>query len=214
MKNLPLVNTCPSTSVGRPLLSHAALAAGCLALTACGGGGSNSDGAAAASSGGRAHVESVSSTADVVAGRFHVRGVQSGLCLEVTGAGTANGVNVQQATCADVPQQWLDVVAVEGGAWRFMFENSGKVLDVSDVSQSNGALVHQWDWVDGANQRWTARNVGSSVQLVSVNSGKCLDVKDFSLAPGGAIQQWDCGNNDNQRWVLDAGTTAPPPPST
>ena len=203
MKNLLLVNARPSRSVGRLRLSQAALAAGCLALTACGGGRSGTDGAAVASTAGQARTESVSTSAAVVAGRFHVRGVQSGLCLEVTGAGTTNGVNVQQATCADVPQQWLDVLAVEGGAWRFTFEHSGKVLDVSDVSQNNGALVHQWDWVDGANQRWTARNVGNSVQLVSVNSGKCLDVKDFSLVPGGAIQQWDCGNGDNQRWTLD-----------
>ena len=104
MKNPPLANTCPSPAVGRLGLSHATLAAGCLALTACGGGKSNADDTSAAALGGRARVEAVASGADVVAGRFHVRGVQSGLCLEVTGAGTTNGVNIQQATCADVPQ--------------------------------------------------------------------------------------------------------------
>jgi|GEM_PF-713682 len=192
-------------------LLPASLAVTTAALVACGGASSSSRTEPSASDG-KARPAAVAPRADVAAGRFHVRAVQSGLCLEVTGAGTANGVNIQQATCADVPQQWLDVTAVAGGSWRFTFESSGKVLDVSDVSKNNGALVHQWDWVDGPNQRWTSRNVGSSFQLVSVNSGKCLDVKDFSLAPGGAIQQWDCGNNDNQRWTLEAGTTAPPPP--
>ena len=205
MSHPPLSNT-PSVASTGAFRRSLSVTAACMALTACGGG------AGSAAVDGKAHVEAARAAGDVVAGRYHVRGVQSGLCLEVTGAGTTNGVNVQQSACADVPQQWLDVVAVEGGAWRFTFEHSGKVLDVSDVSQANGALVHQWDWVDGPNQRWTARNVGSSFQLVSVNSGKCLDVRDFSLAPGGAIQQWDCGNNDNQRWTLDAGTTAPPAP--
>ena len=204
----------------RPLPSRLpglVLAAGCLTLTACGGGTSPSGTANVASTDARAHAESVTQTAVVAAGRYQVRGVQSGLCLEVTGAGTANGVNVQQDTCADVPQQWLDVVAVEGGAWRFTFENSGKVLDVSDVSQNNGALIHQWDWVDGANQRWISRSVGSALQFVSVNSGKCLDVAGWSMAPGGPIQQWDCGTGDNQLWTLVAApatTTPPSPPAT
>ena len=190
------------------------LATGCLTLAACGGGTGTSDTANVASAGTQARVEAVSKAAVVQAGRYQVRGVQSGLCLEVTGAGTANGVNIQQNTCADVPQQWLDVVAVEGGAWRFTFENSGKVLDVSDVSQNNGALIHQWDWVDGPNQRWISRAVGSALQFVSVNSGKCLDVAGWSLAPGGAIQQWDCGTGDNQLWTLVAApTTTPTPPS-
>jgi hypothetical protein len=212
MNERPLVNPWRSASIVRRRLSQAALAAACLGLAACGGGSTGSEGLKAAVSAGRPRAESVSGGADVVAGRFHVRAVQSGLCLEVTGAGTTNGVNVQQSPCADVPQQWLDIVAVEGGSWRLTFAHSGRVLDVSDVSKNNGALVHQWDWVDGANQRWLARNVGSAFQLVSVNSGKCLDVRDFSLAPGGAIQQWDCGNNDNQRWTLETAVTTPPPP--
>jgi parallel beta-helix repeat protein len=209
-----LLENANSPRIVHSRLTCLMLAAGCLTLAACGGGTSTSGTsgtASVASTATRASIASVAATAVVTAGRYHVRGVQSGLCLEVTGAGTADGVNVQQDTCADVPQQWLDVEAVEGGAWRFTFENSGKVLDVSDVSTSNGALVHQWDWVDGANQRWTSRSVGTSVQLISVNSGKCLDVTNFSLVPGGPIQQWDCGNNDNQLWTLDATTTAPAP---
>ena len=99
-----------------------------------------------------------------------------------------------------------------------MFSKCGKVLDVSDVSQYNGALIHQWDWVDGPNQRWLARSVGAALQFVSVNSGKCLDVAAWSLAPGGAIQQWDCGTGENQLWTLVAAPTTstptPTPPSS
>src|SRR5258706_5437061 len=31
---------------------------------------------------------------------------------------------------------------------------SGKVLDVTGASAVNGALIHQWDWLGGDNQKW------------------------------------------------------------
>jgi len=194
----------------RHRLPLTALAAGCLVLSACGGSSSTSATAGADSASGKEQIQAVSVA--VAAGRYHVRGVQSGLCLEVTGAGTANGAKVLQATCADVPQQWLNIASAQDGTYRFTFEHSGKVLDVSEISKNNGAVLHQWDWVNGANQRFFVNSAGTSVQIVSQNSNMCVDVKDFSLAVGGVIQQWSCGSNDNQHWILDAAVAPPPPP--
>jgi glucosylceramidase len=33
-------------------------------------------------------------------------------------------------------------------------ENSGKALDVRDVSTNDGAAIQQWDYNGGANQQW------------------------------------------------------------
>ncbi|WP_189276156.1 RICIN domain-containing protein, partial [Kitasatospora griseola] len=54
---------------------------------------------------------------------------------------------------------------------------SGKVLDVAGPSAANGAVVHQWEWNNGDNQKWRIEPVGDGYyRLVSVYSGKVLDV--------------------------------------
>jgi hypothetical protein len=87
---------------------------------------------------------------------------------------------------------------------RAVAAHSGKVLDVKGASKDNGAPIHQWDWVDGDNQKWRLDDVGSGLwRIVSVHSGKVLDVKDASKDNGAPIVQWDWWGGDNQKWRLE-----------
>jgi len=79
-------------------------------------------------------------------------------CIDVTGAGTGNGVKLQQWDCSSPPvaqQLWQFIPIAGQDPWvAFIAKHSGKCMDVSDVSQSNGAKIHQWDCLWTGNQQW------------------------------------------------------------
>jgi hypothetical protein len=72
-------------------------------------------------------------------------------CMDVRGAGTANGTAVQMWGCVGVPNQ----------QWRI---NNGKIvgygnkcLDVRGAGTANGTVVQMWDCVDVPNQQWSIK---------------------------------------------------------
>jgi Ricin-type beta-trefoil lectin domain len=87
-------------------------------------------------------------------GYYNVFNVQSGLCLDVTGGGTADGTPTQQWYCNNTPnQQWnLDY---QGEFVRLISANSGKCLDVRKGSHDDHAIVQQWTCNGTAAQRWS-----------------------------------------------------------
>jgi hypothetical protein len=88
------------------------------------------------------------------------------------------------------------------GSWeRITSRHSGLVVDVSNVSTADGAPVHQWQWLSGANQQWQFQDAGSGFfRVVARHSGKCLDVSGVSTADGAVVHQWTCTSGQNQQW--------------
>ncbi|MER5642957.1 lectin [Streptosporangium sp. NPDC002524] len=80
---------------------------------------------------------------------------------------------------------------------------SGRCLDVSGVSQANGAQVQIWDCNGQANQRWTTTGAGE----LRVYGNKCLDVANQGTANGALVQIWDCNGQNNQKWRLNTDGT-------
>ncbi|MQY37291.1 hypothetical protein SRB17_52950 [Streptomyces sp. RB17] len=72
----------------------------------------------------------------------------SGKCLDVSGASTADGAAVIQYTCnGGTNQQFtLNPVTALGNSkdYQLVAVHSGKCVDVSNVSTTAGALIHQW----------------------------------------------------------------------
>lgn len=95
------------------------------------------------------------------------------------------------------------VTSIDAGTYSIVNVSTGKALDVSGISFSDGANVHQWAYGGGANQRWAVSNYDSEFELVSVNSGKCLDADSGSSN----VQQWSCFGNENQRWLVEPRTS-------
>jgi Ricin-type beta-trefoil lectin domain-like len=87
--------------------------------------------------------------------------------------------------------------------YRLRNKHSGKVLDVRGMSLNNGAVVQQWDWWGGENQKWRfARQADGSYSLTSANSGKVLDVSGASPDNGAQVVQWDWWGGKNQKWRI------------
>jgi lysophospholipase L1-like esterase len=125
--------------------------------------------------------------------------VQSGIagkCLDVNGAGTADGTAVQTWSCGDGANQFWS--AYTDGTLRSM----GKCLDAAGGGTTNGTKVQTWACHGGANQVWQPYNGGYR----NPASGRCLDVPGFSTADGTQLQLWDCNGGSNQKWTtLAAG---------
>ncbi|WP_062431062.1 endo-1,4-beta-xylanase [Herbidospora daliensis] len=97
---------------------------------------------------------------------------------------------------------------VNTSAWYVLLNrNSGKALDVYNLSTADGARITQWSRNNGTNQQWQFVSSGSGwYRLKSRLSGKVLDVSGVSTANGAAVVQWSDGNGTNQQWrVADSG---------
>ncbi|MCO5999087.1 ricin-type beta-trefoil lectin domain protein [Actinoallomurus rhizosphaericola] len=115
-----------------------------------------------------------------------------GKCVDVAGAGTANGTKVDLYTCNGTNAQlWTH----SGNT----FQALGKCLDVTAAGTADGAKVQLYDCNGTGAQSWT---VGAGNSLVNTNSGKCLDDTDWSTADGNQLQIWTCTGAANQSWTL------------
>ncbi|MEV6210690.1 alpha-L-fucosidase [Kitasatospora sp. NPDC051914] len=94
------------------------------------------------------------------------------------------------------------------GTFRLVNRKSGKVMDVSDASTADGAVVIQWPWTGGTNQQWKLLpNSDGSYRLSNVKSGKVLD-SPGSSAQGANLDQWTADTGDNQSWQLVPSATS------
>jgi hypothetical protein len=122
-----------------------------------------------------------------------------GKCVDVAGANSANGTQVQLYTCNGTSaQQWT--VGTDG-----TIRALGKCLDVAGANSANGTKVQIYDCNGTAAQSWTAAADGTLRAL-----GKCLDATGPSSADGTPLQIWDCFASANQKWTLPGGGTPPP----
>ncbi|SOD91421.1 non-reducing end alpha-L-arabinofuranosidase family hydrolase [Streptomyces sp. Ag109_G2-15] len=127
-----------------------------------------------------------------------VRGVGSGRCLDVPGAGQADGTNLQIWDCNGATnQQWT----LTDSSQLTVYGN--KCLDVPGHATTAGTRVAIWACNGGTNQQW---RVNSDGRIVGVESGLCLDVSGGATANGTAVQLWPCNGGDNQKWTGLSGT--------
>jgi type 1 glutamine amidotransferase len=121
-----------------------------------------------------------------------IRGLAS-KCLDVAGAGTADGTKVQLYTCNGTnAQQWTVTV---GSTIKAL----GKCLDVSGGGTANGTRTQLWTCNGTGAQNWAAQADGT---IRNPQSGRCLDVSENNPADGQQIHIWDCLGATNQKWVL------------
>ena len=119
-----------------------------------------------------------------------LRSEASGRCLDVSGASSANGTQVQIWDChTGTNQQFTQ----NGAALQVM----GKCLDVP-TNAAAGARVQIWDCNGGANQQWSVTAGGT---ITNAQSGLCLDVNGAGTANGTAAIVWTCHGGTNQRWA-------------
>jgi hypothetical protein len=88
-------------------------------------------------------------------------------------------------------------------AGRIVGAQSGRCVDVTGVSTTNGTQVQLWDCNGQVNQSWT---LAANRQLV-VYGSKCLDASGRGTTNGTAVIIWDCSGQANQQWNVNANGT-------
>jgi hypothetical protein len=146
--------------------------------------------------------------------------VHSGKCLDVTGggAGTGNGVPIEQWACAGpaaTNQAWT-VKDMGNGQYEFIASNSGKCLDITNSSTVSGTPIQQMDCTGQPNQLWKLLGTGvRQFQLISAmlpaqGNQNCLTIKkdnsgNQATNDGASIVSSSCdyeGSADNS-WTMD-----------
>ncbi|MFF7893201.1 endo-1,4-beta-xylanase [Streptomyces sp. NPDC007907] len=124
-------------------------------------------------------------------GSGQIKGIGSGRCLDVPGAGTTDGTQLQLWDChGNANQQWTYTDAGELRVY------GNKCLDAAGTG--NGTKVQIYSCWGGDNQKWRLNSDGT---IVGVQSGLCLDSVAGGTANGTLIQISTCSNGGNQRWT-------------
>ncbi|MFB6723684.1 RICIN domain-containing protein [Kribbella sp. NPDC056345] len=102
---------------------------------------------------------------------------------------------------------------LEPRTYELVSRNSGKCMEVAGASQTDPAVVQQWDCFNGLHQRFRVVPVAGTdqyeLQMVHVNGAsldgkaRCADVGDQSVADGAPLVQWKCVGTGNQQVLLD-----------
>ena len=121
-------------------------------------------------------------------------GGQSGRCVDVPGATTANGTQVQLWDCdGSAKQRWSYTTGKQ------LMVYGSKCLDASGNGTVNGTAVIIWDCHGALNQQW---NVNANGTVTSAQSGLCVDANSAGTANGTKVILWSCSGGANQRWAL------------
>jgi hypothetical protein len=145
-------------------------------------------------------------------GQYEIVNANSGKCVDVSAASTANGANIQLWTCNGTGAQRFRVNDVGGGFKEIINTNSSRCLDVSAQSTATGANVVQWDCWGGTNQQWSA-NVGCPG--VTVYQHTNYGGYAVTLSPGdynlGALSSRGVVNDDVSSVRVPSGCSATNP---
>jgi hypothetical protein len=121
-----------------------------------------------------------------------LRGVGSNRCLDVPGASTTWGTQLEIYDCnGGSNQSWLYTPA------KTLVVYGSLCLDVAGASTSAGAKVDIWDCSTATNQQW---NINSNGTITNVQTGYCLDVTGAGTGNGTLIDVWYCNGGSNQQW--------------
>lgn len=104
------------------------------------------------------------------------------------------------------PDQHWEVIPDGAGFFEIRNRNSGKCLEISGWTMTDGANLGQWDCFGADHQKWSiAPSASSSGRFDIINkwSNKSVDIEGFSSADGARVTQWPHHGGSNQRFALD-----------
>lgn len=140
--------------------------------------------------------------------------LDNGFVLGLQGGASKAGTNANlQAAAKSAAQRWWFVPlkptlkakrTLADGVYTIARSDAAKLLvDVSGVSQDDGANVDLWKKNGGQNQKWAfVRGKGNLYTIISVASGKALDIADASFMAGANVLQWTQNKGANQKWAV------------
>jgi hypothetical protein len=146
-----------------------------------------------------------SGTGTSLAGRYQITNRNSGLALDTSGAGTAQGTAVVQATATTGTDQNWTLVAAGNGLYKIQQQASGLLLGITNMGTSAGGTALIWGDNGTADHLWQLIPSGDgSYKIASYNSGLLLGVTGMSTSPGAQVLQWDDNGTADHLWKLAA----------
>jgi hypothetical protein len=127
--------------------------------------------------------------------------------LDVSGASTANGTNVQgYASNATAAQQFsfTETRLLKDGMYLIRnAQDSNQVLDVANASSANCANIQTYTYNKTAAQKWNITyNWDGTYTIANIKSNKSLDVANGNSASGANVQQYDKNSSKAQKWKI------------
>lgn len=160
-------------------------------------------GGASSSSGANTATAQPAGTQTVSNGTYRiVSAVDNGKCVDVSGAGTSDGTNVQLWANADCPQQKFDVTYLNNGYYSLKATHTGKALDLYGGYNTAGTNVQQYGWNGTSAQQWVLKDTGDGYFYIINKAGLYLDVNGGYSANGTNIQGWIGNGSKAQKWKL------------
>lgn len=151
-------------------------------------------------------------------GWFQIVNTKSKLCVDASGAGTANFTPLIQYSCSNpaaANQQWSFNGPNAAGYYTVVPKHSSAIIwDVEALSNTNTARIILFAPNGGTNQQWSIIAVGGEkYQFVARNSGKCMAVTGGSVAANATFEQVTCNPSDPAQTFslngMSSGTTTP-----
>ncbi len=113
---------------------------------------------------------------------------------------------MQQEPTGDAHQQWRFVYS-DNGFYRLENRHSGRVLDIWEWNAQPGAVIAQWDDLNGVNQQWRIEQTdGGAITLLNRFSALSLTVWEGATEPGARVSQDLPSGGAEQQWTLTAVT--------
>ena len=141
-------------------------------------------------------------------GTYYIKSAHSGKYLDVNGASSANGANIQQYQFNGGNAQKFKLVGDGNGYYTILTacSNYKSAVDVSGRSAANNANILQWQSNGGDNQKFQIVKIGNAYAIITKisNCGSCLDVSAKSTANGANIAQYTYKGSAWQLWYLEA----------
>ncbi|GAA2796559.1 RICIN domain-containing protein [Kitasatospora sp. CM 4170] len=89
------------------------------------------------------------------------------------------------------------------GRLLYIYNSSGKCLEIENSSTKNGAPAQQWTCNRQAGSKWYPHALGDGWYNFKNASGKCLEITNSSTGNGANAQQWTCNQQDGARWRVE-----------
>jgi hypothetical protein len=144
-------------------------------------------------------------SSSALSGTYVIKNVHSGLALDTSGSGTAQGTPAVQATASGSGTQ--DWTLIPEGSNYYEIENSasGLLLGITSEGIGDGADALIWGNNGTSDHLWQfVSESGGQYKIENYNSGLMLGVLNESTASGAQILQWADNGTPDHLWTLTA----------
>lgn len=92
-------------------------------------------------------------------GEYKLENEATGKAMTVEGCSYANGGIITTSNYNEKINQRFAILSADSGNYRIIASNSGKAIDIKDWSGDDNAVIFQWRYVQGNNQKWILEKI-------------------------------------------------------